>query len=152
MNGKEFSEYLHVPHGTVKRWLHEGMPAVRRVGGVSKPRQVQIDPVVAEAWVNARYPNSISVNRTSVVYFVRRGSDGAIKIGFTSDIERRLRELRAETADTIVLVAVFAGDKKKELRLHERFAPHRLSPDAEWFCPHSDILGFIDRLGSELDA
>lgn len=29
MNGRQFAEHLGVAHGTVKRWLHEGMPAHR---------------------------------------------------------------------------------------------------------------------------
>lgn len=124
MNGRRFAEHLGVAHGTIKRWLHEGMPARRGEHGV------WISPAEASAWVSARYPRSIAIKRTSVVYVALR-DDGAVKIGFTSDINRRIAELRKESRSAVELVACVPGAKPEELRLQSRFEATRL--DGEWF-------------------
>lgn len=139
MNGLDFAKSIGVAYGTVMRWLYEGMPAKR-----GKP--VEIDPDVAKAWIEERYPKSIARHRTSVVYFARRGSDGAVKIGFTSDPERRMRELRKKSRSTVQILAIFPGAKPDELRLHAKFAAHRL-PDGEWFAGTKDVLDFVKGLG-----
>lgn len=140
MTVRDFAESIGAKNGTVKRWVHEGMP-VRRSGHV-----VRVDPAEAQAWIAAR-PRlySVTFNRRSVVYFARR-DDGAIKIGFTSDVQRRLREIRKEErlTSTPVLLATFDGDKRLELMLHERYARHRI--DGEWFHPSEELEALIDCL------
>lgn len=139
MNGKQYAEHLGVPHGTVKRWLSEGLPATRQ----AHAGLVHIDPGIADAWVQANKAKSISFARTSSVYFARR-DDGAIKIGWTADVPRRLAELRKETGANVALLAVLPGDKPDELRLHARFALSRL--DGEWFMPSEEIAAFLRAL------
>lgn len=134
LNAKEYAEIIDVPHGTVKRWLHDGMPAIR-MGG-----QVFIDKAEADAWVSAHHPNSISVSRESVVYFLRRERDAAIKIGWTSDLLRRIHELRKKERCAIAVVAVFPGDKPLELAIQGRFKQHEIGK--EWFRPVPEILEF----------
>jgi hypothetical protein len=137
VNGKEFAAHIGVPHGTVKRWLHEGLPAVRRGGRAERCRlTLTIDVEAALAWISERYPKTLSFNRRSVVYVARRSTDGAVKIGFTSDIERRVRELRKENRTAVDLIALLPGAKPDELRLHARFAEKRL--DGEWFAAEAD--------------
>lgn len=138
MNAKQYAERLGIPHGTVKRWRHEGLP------GRIKNRRVEIDIAAADTWVKEHHPRSIAFDRSSVIYVVSRGSDGAVKIGWTSDVERRVRELRKETHDTIAILAMLPGDKPNELRLHARFAAERI--DGEWFRRSSAIDAFLDAL------
>ena len=140
MNGKEYAQRIGVPHGTIKRWLHEGMPAER--GGHS--HGVEIDVASADAWVRAHRPQSLSFQRVSVIYFAQR-EDLAIKVGWTSDVMRRVQELRKQQGCAVALLACVPGDKPDELRLHDRFAPHRL--DTEWLAPHDDILAHLRSLG-----
>jgi hypothetical protein len=127
VNGKEFAEAIGVAHGTVKRWLHEGMPATRiRLG-----REVSIDEAAARAWVTEHHANSVSFNRAAVVYVARRERDGALKIGWTSDVMRRVHELRRRERCAVELVAAVPGAKPDELRMHETFRACRI--DGEWF-------------------
>lgn len=139
VDGKRLAEDLGVAHGTVKRWLHEGMPCER----IS--HQTRINPAAARAWIAERYPSSIAFDRRAVVYFVQRDSDGAIKIGWTSDLERRLRELRRDARCLVQVLACFIGAKPDELALHARFADERLAE--EWFHPSDRLLTFIVSLG-----
>ncbi len=119
-----YAARIQVREGTVKRWRHEGMPALL-IGDF-----VRVHPDQADAWVKEHHAKSVAFGRASVVYVARRDSDSAVKIGWTSDVERRMKELRKEGA-SIVLLAVLPGDKPDELALHDRFAAHRL--DGEWF-------------------
>lgn len=135
MNGRRFAEHIGVAHGTIKRWLHEGMPC-RRTG-----REVWITPGEASGWVTSRYPNSVAVRRVSVVYVAVR-DDGAVKIGFTSDVKRRVEELRKESRAAVQLVACVPGGKPRELSLHARFETARL--DGEWFSvPVQDVVSAL---------
>lgn len=139
MPTRDYAALIHVPAGTVKRWVSEGLPTVK-VGNV-----VRIDPDVANVWVTANHANSVAFGRKSSIYVAQRDSDSAVKIGYTSDVERRMRELRKDTRSSVCLVASFPGDKPAELRLHDRFAVHRL--DGEWFSPSPDVLAFISSIG-----
>ena len=138
LSTKCFAEHIGVAYGTEKRWVHEGLPARRSLN------RVWITPDVGRAWVEARYGTTIAVGRRGLVYVATRATDGAVKIGWTSDVMRRVSELRKETRSAVELAACFPGDKPDELRLHERFANDRL--DREWFWPSETILSFIDGL------
>lgn len=142
MNARRFAEHIDVAHGTIKRWLHEGLPA-RRTGGIHSSR-VWITPETGVAWVEARYPNSIARGRRGLLYLATRATDGAIKIGWTSDVMRRISELRKEAGSAVELAACFPGDKPDELRLHARFADDRM--DGEWHRPSVALLSFIEGL------
>jgi hypothetical protein len=101
------------------------MPTLR-IGGTTR-----FDVAAAEAWMRARYPLTIAQARQSVIYVARRDSDGAVKIGFTSDIERRMKELRKGVSYQVTFVFGVVGDKLDEGRLHRRFAADALGD--EWF-------------------
>lgn len=101
MNGRQFAEHLGVAHGTVKRWLHEGMPAHRH------NRRVRIDVQRATEWIREHYGRTIAFDRKAVVYFAIR-SEGAVKIGWSSDVLRRVQELRKATRSPVELLACFA--------------------------------------------
>lgn len=138
MTGKAFAERVGVAHGTVKRWLHEGMPCRR------DRRNVWIAEADARAWITDRYPNSVAVNRKAVVYFAQR-SDGQIKIGWTSDVMRRVHELRKKYRCPVELLACIPGGKPDELAIQNRFADEHIGD--ERFRPSEKLLAFIAALG-----
>lgn len=138
MNGRRFSEEIGVAHGTVKRWLHEGMPA-RREGTL-----VWIDLAQARDWIAKRFKGrtTVAFNRSGSVYAARRLTDGAIKIGWTSDIMRRMFELRKRFRCEIELLACVPGGKPDELRIHKHFASSCLGE--EWFsAPANEVLAAL---------
>lgn len=144
MTGKRFAERIDVAYGTVKRWLREGMPCERH------GNRLHIDLEIASEWVRAQHGDSIAVNRLAVVYFVRRDSDRAIKIGWASDLVRRLHELRRNEGCVCQIVACFEGAKPDELALHGRFADELIAD--EWFRPSDRLLGFIGSIGRTVAA
>lgn len=64
------------------------------------------------------------------VYFV--AADGAIKIGYSANVSKRMAQLQTGAACKLQLLAVHAGaDRGVEKRLHEIFKDYRL--EGEWF-------------------
>lgn len=143
VNAKGFAEMIGVAHGTIKRWLTEGddpLPARRTVGSA----RVWIMPADGLAWVERRYPKSIARDRRGTIYVAVRATDQAVKIGWTSDVMRRIGELRRHSRSAVELLACFPGDKPDELRLQGRFADDRI--EGEWFRPSPSVSSFVESL------
>lgn len=141
LDKRAYAARIGVPPGTVGRWMSEGMPTLPIGGGA-----IRVDVAMANAWVAAKHPRSVAFGRESIVYFTRRDSDGAIKIGMTSDVLRRVPELRKK-GYAVVLLAAVPGDRALELRLHARFAEDRIDRNDEWFRPSERLLSFVENLG-----
>lgn len=75
----------------------------------------------------------------SVVYFIRIGKE--IKIGVTTNLERRMKEFLTSTSDIKLLIAV-PGDRFLERKLHELLAEAHIT--RELFIPDYRVMGFID--------
>ena len=76
------------------------------------------------------------------VYFVEAVSTGLVKIGWTSNLEKRLYALRRGNAVELVLLKCIPGDRAVEAALHRRFRAYRVR--GEWFR--------VDPLRSDIDA
>ena len=150
---REFAASIGVRRGTLKRWVNEGLPVVRDWGTGEAP-SVEIVPDAARAWIASRYPNTIARHRETLLYLARR-DDGAIKIGFSSNVRRRVVEIgklirRYGTGTKVRLLATRVGDKPAELALHARFSEHALG--AEWFRPAPEILALVEEWGAIPDT
>lgn len=88
--------------------------------------------------------------RRGYVYFIQDGEHGDIKIGWSVDPDRRLRDLRVAhaTRSRLRLLAAIPGHRKLERELHERFAPCR--GEGEWFAPVPELLAFLKSPGRKL--
>lgn len=87
----------------------------------------------------------------SIVYYLRRESDGMIKIGFSSTYKSRLTALRAEHGPLRLLLAT-AGARLSEQEAHKAFAAHRVTPRGEWFRPAKELLLYIQRARKAQDG
>lgn len=70
------------------------------------------------------------------LYLVRR-PDGAIKIGVSADVTRRVKALTCAAGHPLELVADVPGGLVLEEALHRRFASSRLI--GEWFRPNAEL-------------
>lgn len=127
----EFAAKVGVPMGTIKRWVHEGMPT-ERIG----PRVYVVTPLAID-WVCEHRPTA--GHRSGVVYFAE--ARGMVKIGFSSDTSRRMYEVDAR------LLATVPGSIALERAVHRLFADDRV--DGEWFRPSQAIQAFIAALSAE---
>lgn len=82
--------------------------------------------------------------REYVVYFIRRGIDGPIKIGRSCDVTKRMSALQISCAEPLMLLATTSGDYRLEAILHKRFGAARL--EGEWFRPVEELLRHIEEL------
>lgn len=76
-----------------------------------------------------------------MIYFLRRPSDGYIKIGFTDAYTTRLNALRKQHGD-LELLGALPGDLVREKELHIQFAGLRINR-TEWFKPESLLTEYI---------
>lgn len=81
-------------------------------------------------------------NQPGWIYFLRWQDQ--IKIGYTTNIERRL----SEYAPGAELVALHPGTPQTERGYHQRFGKHRIG-GREWYRPAQDILDHCERVIAE---
>jgi len=77
---------------------------------------------------------------TQVVYFLQAESGGPIKIGETSNLQQRMKDL--QQAEPLTLLHAFPGDRDCEQWIHRELSRHRRL--GEWFDPHTDVLELIE--------
>lgn len=85
--------------------------------------------------------NTQKNKKRSVIYFVRNGFDGEIKIGVTTNLKKRLETIQIYCPNEAVLLATLNGDSKKERELHALFSDFRKR--GEWFFPSNKLLNYI---------
>jgi len=83
-------------------------------------------------------------DRLRSVYFVRRASDGAVKIGFSEDIVTRIARIGLDEKCAVEMLAVTPGGVHLETMLHHRFHDDRIS--GEWFRESPALIAEIDRI------
>ena len=69
---------------------------------------------------------------TEWVYAVRVGN--YIKIGYTTNVLSRLQTIKTHAPTDVHLIGTFAGGRRLERVLHQRFSEHRAN--GEWFTLH----------------
>lgn len=84
-----------------------------------------------------------------MVYFIRSGKRGAIKIGWAKDVSKRLRILQTGSAEELSLIGAIPGGKRLERQIHERFAADRLT--GEWFKPTAEVRRWA-RMAAVIDG
>lgn len=77
----------------------------------------------------------------SVVYFVQGHEGGPVKIGVTSDIDKRLKALQTGHPDFLRLLRWVPGDAVTEASFHARFASLRMT--GEWFRFEGDLAQYL---------
>lgn len=75
------------------------------------------------------------------VYIVQAGRDGPIKIGYSTQFEKRWSGLQTASPIRLYLLARIRGGKDKEEELHIAFGEYRRR--GEWFNPGPKLVKFI---------
>lgn len=81
------------------------------------------------------------------VYFIQAHPGGAIKIGRTTNLAKRLKQLQGAHAYPLKVMAYVDEGVFDEGDLHRRFASARLL--GEWFRPTSGLLRFIESVSGD---
>jgi len=77
------------------------------------------------------------------VYFVQEVESGAIKIGWSSNLRKRVLALQAYSPNKLKLLAAFEGTLDTEKKVHESFKEYRIR--GEWFRPEKELLDLIEK-------
>lgn len=85
----------------------------------------------------------------SNVYFIECEPLGAIKIGFSQDVESRLADLQVANSSKLKLLLKVPGNRAVEYRLHRRFRSACLS--GEWFKADA-VRPLIQKLASMTES
>jgi hypothetical protein len=85
-----------------------------------------------------------------VVYVISAGDQSFVKIGFTTNLEQRLRSLRTASHVEPIVHVVIPGTRSLERELHTRFASAR--HNREWFRLTDQVEAFIASKGASAKA
>lgn len=95
----------------------------------------------------AQVTKALDCNPDDLVYFLRL-PNGNIKIGYTSQLPRRMQALTADFGGRLELIACTTGGLAKEQRLHNLFRDYRITEvQGEQFLPVPEILEYAVGLG-----
>ena len=109
--------------------------------------QVQCTENGKAIWPPKEPINYVGKFSTGFVYFVQ-AENGLIKIGFATNVGRRIASLRTMSPLRLTILATLSKDgMKTETAYHARFSRHR--QHGEWFSPHPEILAEVERIKSE---
>jgi hypothetical protein len=79
-----------------------------------------------------------------MIYFIQAKSGGPVMIGFTNNLESRLKQLQATEGRELVVLATMEGGMAEERGIHSRFEHLRLG-HTEQFRPSPGLMEFIGR-------
>ena len=95
--------------------------------------------------------NTLLIEKSPLIYFIRAGKSGPIKIGWTNvAVEKRLAQLQTGNHVELHVMGTMVGDEAKERLLHKQFEALRIR-QTEWFRPHRDLLWFVKEYCSDVD-
>jgi hypothetical protein len=83
----------------------------------------------------------------SYVYFLLDIEAMVVKVGYSSQIDERLKQIRSHTISPLVLVKIIPGGFKEEQLIHQRFSHLRVHH--EWFRFNKELNVFVDECASE---
>jgi hypothetical protein len=86
------------------------------------------------------------VPRSGWVYFLHDPSTSRIKIGFSANVEKRMRSLQTGSSSALVLLGKMVGTDEDERSLHQRFQAHRVG--GEWFHAVDELVAFINEVSA----
>ena len=85
---------------------------------------------------------------TGYVYFIQGENGGAIKIGYSEDVNKRIETLQTGYPDKLILLGKIYGTYEIETKIHEELREYNLK--GEWFKPENKVLDTMKKYVEEL--
>lgn len=92
---------------------------------------------------NEQVKRAVSVP-AGITYFIRAGD--SIKIGFASNLKRRLGGLQSSHHEPLEVLAAVSAADVDEYQTHQRFAHLRIR--GEWFRSEPELLSYIEQINT----
>lgn len=77
-----------------------------------------------------------------MIYIIR--TSNFVKIGYSTDVNRRFKELQAANPLLLELVGSFPGTLSLERTIHAKLRPHRCGGGSEWYQMTSNVTEFVN--------
>ena len=77
------------------------------------------------------------------VYFIQAGNNGAIKIGYTKDVDRRIKELQTSNPEKLNLLLKVGAEPNDEKVMHDKFKKYCIN--LEWYSSSEELLNYIKK-------
>jgi hypothetical protein len=102
-------------------------------------RGERLSDLAVESITRARTAKRLTRNRPGSIYYLLVG--GLVKIGFTTDVYRRMMQYPPNSE----LLALHPGTPALEKEMHQDFSRH-LAEGREWFHPNAELDAHIQRV------
>jgi hypothetical protein len=89
-------------------------------------------------------PQVKSGNRVGNIYFIQGEKTKNIKIGFTMDLDNRIRQHQGSSGETLNLIGQTEGKQSLEAEIQRKFKKYKVH--GEWFKPDDSLIQFINSL------
>jgi len=136
---KQIADFLGYTERHVMRIFRDVMHLLPDWGG-SKSR-VKLTKDQLRDLIKEVRNRRVELYKRSRIYFI--GDDHIVKIGISTNVERRLQQLQKIKSTQFKIYHTFEGSFSHEKVLHERFKKYALG--GEWFLLNPEILEFINR-------
>lgn len=77
-----------------------------------------------------------------MIYFIRGKESGNIKIGYSTNPDKRKSNLQTSHYEELELIGLMDGSLEDEATIHKTFASFNIR--GEWYRPSQEILEFVD--------
>jgi hypothetical protein len=77
------------------------------------------------------------------IYFISEENNNRVKIGYSKDPYKRLKQLQTGNSNKLILLNAIPGSQKEERKWHKLFCHSKINN--EWFHLSEEILTFIYR-------
>lgn len=81
-----------------------------------------------------------------MIYVFKSGK--FVKIGYSTDVSRRLREMQTANPEPIELVGSIPGTLTLEKTIHRKLRAYRCGGGSEWYKTTGEVLEFVNNLRS----
>jgi Meiotically up-regulated gene 113 len=127
------------PVKTRQLWVGDNPTDVERLAISQRCQQLQHE-MLDWRWRPSMRKRLRVAHNGGFVYFAR--INDMIKIGFATNVARRIAGLQSGSPIAIEVLATQSGSPRLEKQLHHRFASLRQS--GEWFRPGPNLLAYIE--------
>lgn len=84
-------------------------------------------------------------NKSTYIYAITNGIH--IKIGYSANVQRRLKQLNTGSANRLYVLCTFIGGRELEQYIHSKFGYNRIN--GEWFRVDQDMLDYINDMSQD---
>jgi hypothetical protein len=89
-------------------------------------------------------PHIKSGNRLGIIYFIQGEKTKNIKIGFSTDLDNRIKQHQASSGEKLKVIGHIEGQQSSEAEIQSKFKELRIH--GEWFKPAGSLIEYINSL------